>query len=107
MLKNKKNLLENLKTLLFILFGNALLAFLVAAFIIPHDIIMGGTTGIAIIINRFFHVDTALLVFLMNVGLLVLGLVVIGKKLFATSIASTFLYPAFLAMFSGFPGSIT
>ena len=104
MLKNKKNLLENLKTLLFILFGNALLAFLVAAFIIPHDIIMGGTTGIAIIINRFFHVDTALLVFLMNVGLLVLGLVVIGKKLFATSIASTFLYPAFLAMFQRIPG---
>ena len=32
-----------------ILCGNTLLAFLVAAFVIPHGIIMGGTTGIAIV----------------------------------------------------------
>ena len=35
-----------------ILGGNAILAFLVAAFIIPHDIVMGGTTGIGIILSR-------------------------------------------------------
>ena len=34
------------------LVGNALLAFLVAAFIIPHNIIMGGTTGIGILLDR-------------------------------------------------------
>ena len=40
------------KNTLLILAGNAMLAFLVAAFVIPHDIIMGGTTGIGIVINR-------------------------------------------------------
>ena len=104
MRKIGKSFAGYLKTSLFIIIGNALLAFLVAAFIIPHDIIMGGTTGIAIIVNRFFKIDTAMLVFIMNVILLVVGLAVIGKKLFVTSIASTFLYPAFLAMFQRIPG---
>lgn len=103
MVKNKKNITENLKTAVFVVLGNALLAFLVAAFIIPHNIIMGGTTGIAIIVNRFFGVDTAMLVFILNTILLVLGLIVIGRKLFFTSIASTFLYPLFLSLMQKIP----
>ena len=103
-MKKKIDIVNSLKTVLFILIGNALLAFLVAAFIIPHDIIMGGTTGIAIVVNRLYPIDTALLVFIMNAVLLLIGLFVIGKKLFITSIASTLLYPAFLALFQRIPG---
>ena len=103
MKQTKKNLTENLKTALFVVLGNALLAFLVAAFIIPHNIIMGGTTGIAIVVNKFFGVDTAMLVFILNTILLVLGLIVIGRKLFFTSIASTFLYPLFLSLMQKIP----
>jgi len=44
-----------------VLAGNILLAFLVAAFIIPHDIIMGGTTGIGLAISEFTGMDTAFL----------------------------------------------
>ena len=80
----KKKGISTLKTALFVLAGNALLAFIVAAFIIPHDIIMGGTTGIAIVLGKVFSFDTALLVLAMNVILLLLGLLVIGKKLFFT-----------------------
>ena len=100
----KKKGISTLKTALFVLAGNALLAFIVAAFIIPHNIIMGGTTGIAIVLGKVFSFDTALLVLAMNVILLLLGLLVIGKKLFFTSIASTFLYPAFLSLFQRIPG---
>lgn len=103
-MKKKIDIVSSLKTVLFILIGNALLAFLVAAFIIPHDIIMGGTTGIAIVVNRLYPIDTALLVFILNAVLLLIGLFVIGKKLFITSIASTLLYPAFLAFFQRIPG---
>ena len=100
----KKSASASLKTAFFIVLGNALLAFLVSAFIIPHGIIMGGTTGIALVINRLWHVDTALFVFVVNALLLVLGLLIIGKKLFFTSIASTLLYPTFLALFQRIPG---
>ncbi len=42
----KKKSISTFKMVLFVLLGNALLAFVVTAFIIPHNIIMGGTTGI-------------------------------------------------------------
>ncbi|MBQ2202492.1 MAG: YitT family protein, partial [Clostridia bacterium] len=41
-----------LVTTLCMLSGNALLAFPVAAFIIPHDIIAGGVTGIGIVLSK-------------------------------------------------------
>ncbi|MBR3149230.1 MAG: YitT family protein [Eubacterium sp.] len=88
---------------IFILFGNALLAFAVTAFIMPHDIVMGGTTGIAIMLNRLFGVNTALTVFVLNTILLFIGLLIIGKKLFFSSIASTLLYPSFLALMQKIP----
>ena len=103
MKKIKKDFTTTLTTVLSILVGNALLAFVVAAFIIPHDIVMGGTTGIAIVINKFFPIDTALVVFVLNTVLLFIGLIVIGKKLFFTSIASTLLYPALLAIMQRIP----
>ena len=99
----KKKGISTIKTVLFVLLGNALLAFVVAAFIIPHDIIMGGTTGIAIVLNKTFGIDTALIVLILNVFLLFLGLIIIGKKLFITSVASTLLYPAFLSLMQRIP----
>ena len=81
-----------------ILLGNGLLAFAVEAFVIPHGIIMGGTTGIAIVLDRVLPLDTASIVFILNALLLVLGGVVLGKKLVATTLASSLLYPGLLAI---------
>ena len=99
----KKSWKDYIKTTLFIIIGNALLAFLVAAFIIPHDIIMGGTTGIAIVLNRIIPVETATLVLIQNIGLLILGLAVLGKKFFFTTVASSVLYPVFLGIMQKIP----
>ena len=68
-----------------ILFGNALLAFTVEAFIIPHDVIMGGTTGLAIVLHDMTGADTAVSVLVMNGTLLVLGGVVLGRRLLTTT----------------------
>ena len=68
-------------TLLCVLSGNALLAFLVAAFIIPHDIIMGGTTGIGIVLHKAIpQMDVSLFVLILNAILLLIGLITLGKK---------------------------
>ena len=87
-----------------IVFGNALLAFTVAAFVIPHDIIMGGTTGIAIVATRLLPVDTATIVLVLNALLLLFGGIVLGKKLVTTTLASSLLYPVFLGFFQRIPG---
>jgi len=84
--------------------GNALLAFLVEAFIIPHDIIMGGTTGIGIVLNRVWpQLNVSVFVMILNVVLLIFGLIVLGKKFFFTTVASSMMYPAFMAIFEQIP----
>ena len=100
----KKNLRSLLWTCVCIAVGNALLAFTVEAFIIPHNIIMGGTTGLAIVLRDVAQVDTAVAVFVMNSILLLLGGLVLGKKLFTTTVASSLLYPVFLGMIQRIPG---
>lgn len=92
-------------TLLCVLSGNALLAFLVAAFIIPHDIIMGGTTGIGIVLHKAIpQMDVSLFVLILNGILLLIGLFTLGKKFAVTTVASSFLYPVMLGFFQRIPG---
>ena len=94
-----------LVTTLCMLAGNALLAFLVAAFIIPHDIIMGGTTGIGIVLSKLIPgLDVSLLILILNLLLLLLGLIVLGKKFFLTTVASSVVYPVMLGFFQRIPG---
>lgn len=93
-----------LVTTLCMLSGNALLAFLVAAFIIPHDIIAGGVTGIGIVLSKLIPgMDISLVILIMNVLLLLLGLIVLGKKFFLTTVASSLLYPVMLGAFQRIP----
>lgn len=97
--------LQMLVTLFCIIGGNVLLAFLVAAFIIPHGIIMGGTTGIGIVLGNMFPLlDVATVVLVLNVALLLFGRVVLGRKFFVTTAASSVLYPVALGLIQRIPG---
>ncbi len=100
----KKTLRRTIGTWAAIVLGNGLLAFTVEAFIIPHGILMGGTTGIAIVLDRVLPLDTAAIVFILNALLLVLGGLVLGKRLVATTLASSLLYPLLLEAVHRIPG---
>ena len=47
---------QSLKVLLTIILGNAMLAFSICAFVIPYDIMLGGSNGIALAIQHFVPV---------------------------------------------------
>ena len=89
-----------------VLAGNALLAFLVVAFIMPHDIVMGGTTGIGIVLQRIMPpwVDVSYVVLGINGVLLIIGRIILGRKFALTTVASTVLYPIFIWPFERIPG---
>ena len=95
---------RSLRSGFFIVVGNALLAFLVAAFVIPHDIIMGGTTGIGLVLDGVLPIETAGIVLILNLILLLAGLLVLGKKFFLTTVASSVLYPVMLGFMQRIPG---
>lgn len=93
-----------LQTVLGVLGGNAILAFSVAAFIVPHGIIMGGATGIGLLLSRVISLPLSSLILTVNAFLFVWGTLVLGKKFALTTIVSTFAYPAFLSVAQMIPG---
>lgn len=101
---SSKRIWQQIKYIAILLLGNALMAFEVAAFIIPHGIITGGATGIGIVMNTYLGVDTAVVVLIFNVLMLILGGFALGKKFLLSTVAGSLLYPFFLALFQRIPG---
>ena len=94
---------QSLKVLLTIILGNAMLAFAICAFVIPYDIMLGGSNGIALAIQHFLPVRLSVISACVNVTLFFMGLVFLGWKFAATSLASTIIYPLVLAIFEMLP----
>ena len=89
---------QSLKVLLTIILGNVMLAFSICAFVIPYDIMLGGSNGIALAIQHFLPVRLSVISACVNVTLFFMGLIFLGWKFAATSLASTIIYPLMLAI---------
>ncbi len=100
----KTNWRKSLETILCVLLGNMILAVAVGAFIVPHGIIMGGSTGIALTINHYVDGNLSAIVFAVNIILFILGTIVLGKKFALTTLVSTIVYPVFLSIVQAIPG---
>ena len=87
-----------------ILAGNMLLGFAVAAFILPSGVIMGGATGVGIVLGKVIPLDTAGIVLGVNLMALALGWAVLGWRFVLATIASSLLYPLFLGAAQRIPG---
>ena len=101
------DLKKNVKIVMGVLAGNLILSVAVAAFIVPHGIIMGGATGIALSITHYVPVNLSIIIFIINAILFVIGTFALGKKFAVTTIISTFIYPVFLAVAQSIPGITT
>lgn len=100
----KGHLKQNLTLILSVIVGNAMLAFAVCAFVIPNDIMLGGSNGIALFIQQFLPgIRLSVISAVVNVSLFVLGWVFLGWKFAATSLASTIIYPLILAVCESLP----
>lgn len=93
-----------LGTILGVLGGNTILAFAVAAFIIPRGTIMGGATGIGLTISHYMPVNLSLVILILNAGFFILGASVLGKTFAVTTIASSIIYPLLLSLMQSIPG---
>lgn len=95
---------KNIKIILGVLAGNAILSLAVAAFVVPHGIIMGGATGIGLAITHYIPMNLSIVIFIINAILFVLGAGTLGRTFAFTTIISTFVYPVFLAVAQSIPG---
>ena len=87
------------KKILTILLGNTLYALAVVLFILPNNLITGGTTGLAIIAQHLFNIPISAFVGVFNILMFIIGAIVLGKTFALTTILSTFYYPIILGVF--------
>lgn len=83
------------KSIISVVVGNFIYALTVTLFLLPSNLVTGGTTGIALTVNHLWGIPISGFVLVFNVIMLLTGLMVIGKSFAVTTLASTFLYPFF------------
>ncbi len=76
-----------------VVLGNCLYALGIVLFVLPGGLITGGSTGIALFVNRMSGVPVSAFVFGFNTLMFVIGFAVFGKKFAANTIVSTVSYP--------------
>lgn len=97
--------MKRLKTVAGVLAGNMLLALTVAAIVVPHNLVMGGATGIGLAIHHYLPaMNLSVIVFIINAILFVVGAFTLGKKFAVTTLLSTICYPIFLEIAQSIPG---
>jgi len=82
-----------------VLLGNVIYALAVTMFILPNDLITGGTTGLALVFHHQAGIPIAVFISVFNIGMFILGAAVLGKAFALTTLASTIFYPLALGLF--------
>lgn len=104
MTDRKKHILDGAKYTFSILFGNLLLAFSIYALVAPYPIAAGGFTGLGLTVERALDIPAEYFLLPANIIVLVFGCFVLGRKTVVASIASSLLYPVFIAVLRYIPG---
>ena len=78
--------------------GNLMYALAVNMFIVPNDLITGGTTGLALFFNRTAGIPVSAFVWCFNITMFLWGAWVLGKEFAVSTAASTVIYPLMLSI---------
>ena len=79
------------KELLLITVGSVLYAASTVLFIFPHSLLLGGTSGISVILEAFLPFSPGTILMVINFSLILLAFLILGKGMaFKTLIGSTF-----------------
>ncbi len=103
--KRRKAALILVKNIALTLLGTLTLAFGNSIFIIPFDLVCGGVTGTAIVINRLLNNSTlsvSTLVTILTWTLFFVGLFILGRSFALKTLLSSIIYPIGISLFSRF-----
>ena len=94
------------KKYLAITFGCMLAGFSLSCFLAPTDVIAGGVSGIATIINHFFKVPIGIMIITINVPIFIWGIIKFGKSLGVATLYATIALSVFTDLFASI-GTLT
>ena len=91
--------MDNLLNYLFIIMGSILYAIATVVFIFPHSLLLGGTSGISVILNEYISFSPGTILVIINFSLLVAAFVVLGKDMAIKTFVGSTLTTAFVGVF--------
>ena len=93
--------LKRISTVATVIFGNVFYALVVRLFLLPGNLMTGGTTGIGLVVNHFTGLSISGFVLVFNIIMLLVGVAFLGKKFALTTVISSFTYPIALEASTG------
>ena len=90
------------KKIALFIWGILLYSLSFSIFFSPYNIVTGGSTGIAIIINELYKIDISTFVLIFSIITLIIGLVLLGLESTLKTISGVILLPIFLKFSSVF-----
>ncbi|TCZ74267.1 YitT family protein [Paenibacillus albiflavus] len=90
--------MRKLSDLLLILIGNIIITIGFNWFLIPHKLLSGGVSGVAMLVGYFTDWSIPLLYFLFNLPIIIWGLIVIGRRFIMISVVSVILTTWFMGL---------
>ena len=98
----KIDVLKALKNIFLVIAGTLILSLGTAVFVIPFNMIMGGVSGLSIVIKQFLPWDfitVDILITILTWVLFFVGVVALGKSFAAKTLVSTIIYPVGTSLF--------
>ena len=86
------------KRLIAVLLGNTIYAVGVVVFVLPLELITGGTTGIGLIMNHLLNIPIEVFALIFNVAMFLIAIGILGVSFAITTLISTFYYPVILSL---------
>ena len=85
--------LKRAGTVATVILGNVFYAFVIRLFLLPGNLMTGGTTGIGLVVKHFAGASISGFVLVFNIVMLIVGWTLLGKKFALTTVISSFTYP--------------
>lgn len=104
MIEKFRNKYSKLSKFLSIIVGAALYSIGLEIFLIPNNVIDGGTVGISIMINHFTQIPLGVLTFIINVPFFIIGYKQIGKTFTISTLFSVICYSIGISILKPIPG---
>lgn len=84
---------------LLIILGSAFYAVSTILFIFPHSLLLGGTSGISVILNFFLSFSPANILMVINFSLIIVAFLVLGKSMGLKTLVGSSLTTIFIGVF--------
>ena len=93
--------MKHIKDYSMIISGSILYALATVLFIFPHSLLLGGTSGISVILTAYLPFSPGVILSVINYSLLILAFFILGKEMAVKSLVGSVLTTAFVGIFEG------